>query len=605
MMVKIFLTTAAAMACLLQVHHYGVDAFHAFPLTSRSAAITSRLQYTNEHDDTSSASPSKINRVNDVQATMMARVGFDAWDNSKSPHVANGYTTLDQGNILWQYAYHGNWHEVYTRVCSNPSEAKYIRDNGWTPLHLLVAGNGNPAPVKVVRAVYNAFPGALEMRTNDYNRTPLDIARRWNQPQDVIDFLSNPEKFSLNGKGTNGHHDPNEPIHVDDDIFLIIDDTVSTTSAEGGGAHQQPTPRSTYSARSAKPLSADAIVVTDLQSQHNDFIQDHSNEMQPIRVNNGSDQSTSSTSDYKTKIMQLELENHRLKETEKQMQLKVQEADQRLKRVEDDMSQTFQAEIDRRVGEVQQSLKAEVDNLKNSEDTRIANLAKDLESSKATEKQMRSAVVAANAEVESLRRDLDNSKEAENKMRNKIAAANAELDEAQQRLSGLEDQMEKLQQRSQAETESLKRSDDTRITDMGRELSRLKAVEEQMRNALLSANTEVQESEHRLKETEKQMRNAVQSANAEVREAQNQLESLEDGVQSDKTIIMSLQRDLEKSRETEEQMRSAVVSANTEFRVAHKRWEGLENQVVTLAGSERSLLTQVERLRAQLKQKEL
>ena len=111
------------------------------------------------------------------------------------PNAANDDGTLVEP-ILWQYAQNGNWHEVYTRICSNPDEAVYAQ-MGWTPLHLLVAGNGTPAPLNVVRAVYAAFPEALHIRTYQYDRTPLDIAKHWNQPQETIDFLSDPQAFEL------------------------------------------------------------------------------------------------------------------------------------------------------------------------------------------------------------------------------------------------------------------------------------------------------------------------------------------------------------------------------------------------------------------------
>mmetsp|Transcript_8099 Transcript_8099/g.17515 ORF Transcript_8099/g.17515 Transcript_8099/m.17515 type:complete len:598 (-) Transcript_8099:274-2067(-) len=111
------------------------------------------------------------------------------------PNAANDDGTLVEP-ILWQYAQNGNWHEVYTRICSNPDEAVYAQ-MGWTPLHLLVAGNGIPAPLNVVRAVYAAFPEALHIRTYQYERTPLDIAKDWNQPQEIIEFLSDPQTFEL------------------------------------------------------------------------------------------------------------------------------------------------------------------------------------------------------------------------------------------------------------------------------------------------------------------------------------------------------------------------------------------------------------------------
>ena len=111
------------------------------------------------------------------------------------------------GPILWQYAYFGNWHEAYIRVLKYPEEAKYTTDNGWTLLHLLMAGSGFPPPLKVVKAVYGAYPEALDVRTDDYDRTPLDLAQRTDQPKEVIDFLSSPPDGTISGVVVDGSED--------------------------------------------------------------------------------------------------------------------------------------------------------------------------------------------------------------------------------------------------------------------------------------------------------------------------------------------------------------------------------------------------------------
>ena len=109
------------------------------------------------------------------------------------PNAAN-VDGVEAYPVLWQYAQNGNWNEVYTRILDHPEEAAYVV-NGWTPLHLLVAGNGLPAPLAVVRAVYAAHPKALHRRTDHYGRTPLDIAVRWDQPREVLEFLADPTIF--------------------------------------------------------------------------------------------------------------------------------------------------------------------------------------------------------------------------------------------------------------------------------------------------------------------------------------------------------------------------------------------------------------------------
>lgn len=111
------------------------------------------------------------------------------------PNAAND-DRLEAYPVLWQYAQNGNWNEVYTRILDHPEEALY-EVNGWTPLHLLVAGNGMPAPLAVVRAVYAANPDALHKRTDHYGRTPLEIAVRWDQPKEVIEFLADPTILEL------------------------------------------------------------------------------------------------------------------------------------------------------------------------------------------------------------------------------------------------------------------------------------------------------------------------------------------------------------------------------------------------------------------------
>ena len=126
------------------------------------------------------------------------------------PNAAND-DGVEPYPVLWQYAQNGNWNEVYTRILDHPEEAAYVI-NGWTPLHLLVAGNGIPAPLAVVRAVYAAHPEALHRRTDHYGRTPLDIAVRWDQPREVLEFLADPTILELEA-GDDGE---------DDDALLML-----------------------------------------------------------------------------------------------------------------------------------------------------------------------------------------------------------------------------------------------------------------------------------------------------------------------------------------------------------------------------------------------
>ena len=126
--------------------------------------------------------------------------------------------------MLWQYIFFANWDETYVRVLKSPQESTYVSPNGWTPLHLLMTSSGFPPPLKVVKAVYAAFPQALRMPTNDYGRTPLDLAKRTDQPKEIIDFLENPPK--LEGDDEDYYVQPRAVManDLDDGVCIDIDE---------------------------------------------------------------------------------------------------------------------------------------------------------------------------------------------------------------------------------------------------------------------------------------------------------------------------------------------------------------------------------------------
>ena len=132
--------------------------------------------------------------------------------------------TDQAGPMLWQYIFFANWDETYVRVLKSPQESTYVSPNGWTPLHLLMTSSGFPPPLKVVKAVYAAFPQALRMPTNDYGRTPLDLAKRTDQPKEIIDFLENPPK--LEGDEEDYYVQPRAVManDLDDGVCIDIDE---------------------------------------------------------------------------------------------------------------------------------------------------------------------------------------------------------------------------------------------------------------------------------------------------------------------------------------------------------------------------------------------
>lgn len=132
--------------------------------------------------------------------------------------------TDQAGPMLWQYIFFANWDETYVRVLKSPQESTYVSPNGWTPLHLLMTSSGFPPPLKVVKAVYAAFPQALRMPTNDYGRTPLDLAKRTDQPKEIIDFLENPPK--LEGDDDDYYVQPRAVManDLDDGVCIDIDE---------------------------------------------------------------------------------------------------------------------------------------------------------------------------------------------------------------------------------------------------------------------------------------------------------------------------------------------------------------------------------------------
>ena len=597
----------------------------------------------------------------DANGDHQTRTGFDLWD---SPHVAGGNSAIggtanSPGPRLWQYAYHANWAEVLTRVVQNPQEAKYIRDNGWTTLHLLVAGNANPVPLEVVRAVYEAYPAALNMRTNDYNRTPREIAERWKQRQDIIDFLSNPDKaITIDLPDTNGiDDDVDDTMESAFDGNAKIDDDASVDSGPNSGSipGTNNTPTCTYSTqtppimsnvasstgstdrvheyqqqqppwmtggknssanRHSKPLTADAIVITSLQSQHNNFLKNQVSELK--RINEDLAQTLHTDID---KIATLEAENIELKESGAQTRSQLEEALQRMKDMERALEQKYQTEVDRRVNEAKVKLQADADrrlhevqatmqeeanrkisevqtskssNESTSNDTdfsamkqklqtthaELLSLKEELENAKILEEQMRNSVVMANSEAESLIKARDEALKAKQNIKVEIASANTRAEEAHRRFLLLEEQAKKARNKLSADIESLKKQYNAKLSHLKKELRRLEEEKEENRCSALASNDKA-------------------------RNIQKRLNVLEEKAKNDEAQIMSLKDAVEVSKKSKEQMRTSVESANAEFREALKRWEGLESQVGNLAASERSLLAQVERLRLQLREKQM
>ena len=546
------------------------------------------------------------------------------WD---SPHVAGGNSAIggpanNPGPMLWQYAYHANWSEVLSRVRQKPEEAKYIRDNGWTTLHLLVAGNANPVPLEVVRAVYDAFPAALDMRTNDYNRTPREIAERWKQQQDVIDFLSNPDDVVIESTST-PVTDDTAPTHATQMPPIMVSDTSSKADgADRVNEYQQQQPpwmtggNNSAANRQSKPLTADAIVITSLQSQHNDFLNNQMSELKQINE----DLAQTLHADIH-KISTLEAENIQLKESGTQTSRQLEEALQRMKDMEKSLKQKHQNEVERRIADVKAKLEADADRrireiqstmqteadrkinevqaskssaASTSNDADIAameqklqttnaellSLKEQLRTAKIIEEQMRSAVVIANTEVESLVQEKDEALKAAQGIKAEIASAKIKAEEAQRRFVLLEEQAKEARNKISVDIESLKKQYEARLSHLKKELRRLEEEKEENRCSALASNDKV-------------------------RTIQKRLNVLEERAKDDAAQISSLKDAVEASKASKEQMRKAVESANAEFKEALKRWEGLESQVGNLAASERSLLAQVERLRLQLKEKQM
>ena len=575
------------------------------------------------------------------------------WD---SPHLAGGNSAIggpanNPGPMLWQYAYHANWLEVLSRVRQKPEEARYIRDNGWTTLHLLVAGNANPVPLEVVRAVYDAFPAALDMRTNDYNRTPREIAERWKQQQDIIDFLSNPEEAVIIELPDTSNSDENAMEIISGDDTNINDAVIESTStpvtddiaptyatqippimagvtaskaddADRVHEYQQQQPpwmtggNNSAANRHSKPITADAIVITSLQSQHNSFLKNQMSELK--RINEDLAQTLHADID---KIATLEAENSKLKESGAQTRSQLEEALQRMKDMEETLKQKYQNEVerrikdvkakleadaDRRVREMQSSMQAEADRKMNeiqaskssvastsnhadmaalkqklqTTDAEVLSMKEQLRIAKITEEQMRNAVVVANTEVESLIKEKDEALKAEQNMKAEVSSAKMRAEEAQQAYVVLEEQAKEARNKLSVDIESLKKQYEAKLSHLKKELRRLEEEKEESRCSALASNDKV-------------------------RNIQKRLNDLEERAKNDAAQISSLKDAVEASKTSKEQMRKAVELANAEFKEALKRWEGLESQVGNLAASERSLLAQVERLRLQLREKQM
>jgi len=170
------------------------------------------------------------------------------------------------GPILWQYAYFGNWHEAYIRVLKYPEEAKYTTENGWTLLHLLMAGSGFPPPLKVVKAVYGAYPEALDVRTDDYGRTPLDLAQRTDQPKDIVEFLSSPPDGTISGVVIDGSEEDDGIISADGsddestDEASDEEDATTASSSEVSGTKYDVVTGAEY-VRSEESVAHDEICI--------------------------------------------------------------------------------------------------------------------------------------------------------------------------------------------------------------------------------------------------------------------------------------------------------------------------------------------------------
>jgi chromosome segregation ATPase len=213
-------------------------------------------------------------------------------------------------------------------------------------------------------------------------------------------------------------------------------------------------------------------------------------------------------------------------------------------------------------------------------DAELLSAKEELQNAKILEEQMRSAVVVANTEVESLVKEKDEALKAEQNMKAEIASAKLRAEEAQRRFVVLEEQAKEARNKLSVDIESLKKQYEAKLSHLKRELRRLEEEKEENRCSALASNDKV-------------------------RNLQNRLNVLEERAKNDAAQISSLKDAVEASKTSKEQMRKAVESANAEFKEALKRWEGLESQVGNLAASERSLLAQVERLRLQLREKQM
>lgn len=86
--------------------------------------------------------------------------------------------------MMYDLAREQKYNFLIERCRLYPEEAKYVADNGSTTLHWLVYDN---APFEAVKAVYHAYPEAIEA-TNRHGNNPLDVAMQCSS-KEVVDFL--------------------------------------------------------------------------------------------------------------------------------------------------------------------------------------------------------------------------------------------------------------------------------------------------------------------------------------------------------------------------------------------------------------------------------
>lgn len=90
-------------------------------------------------------------------------------------------------DTLYNHALDKNYGALIERAKNHPQEAEFVTSSGVTTLHWVVYDG---APFDVVRAVYMAYPSALDS-INHHGNTPLDVALQCSS-EDVVSFLRDP-----------------------------------------------------------------------------------------------------------------------------------------------------------------------------------------------------------------------------------------------------------------------------------------------------------------------------------------------------------------------------------------------------------------------------